>query len=51
MTEYKFEVGDVVKAGSEFAGTVVSVDGKKATVKNRDGDTATYGHGDLKETI
>lgn len=51
MNAYKFEVGDVVKAGTEFAGTAVDVDGDVVTVENRDGETAEYEHGDLKHAI
>ncbi|UXF50852.1 MAG: hypothetical protein HQRvContig01_14 [Haloquadratum phage sp.] len=45
-----FEEGDVVKAGSEFSGTVVDVLGDRVFVENRDGDVEQFGHGDLKHT-
>lgn len=45
-----FEEGDVVKAGSVFAGTVVEVLGDRVVVENRDGESEQFGHGDLKHT-
>jgi len=47
---YEFECGDVVKAGTEFAGTVVETD-DGVTVENRDGERETFAPGDLKETV
>jgi len=46
----EFETGDVVKAGTGFAGTVVEVLGDRVIVENRDGDREQFSHGDLKYT-
>jgi len=45
-----FDKGDVVKAGSQFAGTVVEALGDRVIVENRDGDREQFSHGDLKHT-
>jgi len=45
-----FDKGDVVKAGSVFAGTVVEVLGDRVVVENRDGEREHFAHGDLKHT-
>lgn len=44
------EVGDVVKAGSVFSGTVVKTNGDRVFVENRDGDVEQFSHKDLKHT-
>jgi len=50
MTNHDFQIGEVVKAGTEFAGTVVYVDGDTIRVENRDGEQREFQPGDLKYT-